>query len=116
MAAVLRMNAFTVKFTSGNLSRAAVARDGIRVVVKGPHGETARVDVRVAEDAAKRLGLPRDVGFAVGTPGADGTVTLTVRPGKGALRALRAFDGPAPLVAEVRAARKPGTDRATLVG
>lgn len=116
MAAVLRMDAFTVKFASDDLSRAAVARDGIRVVVSGPRGETARVDVRVTEGAAKRLGLPRDVGFAIGTPGTDGTVTLTVRPGKGALRAIRASDGPAPLVAEVRAARKPGTDRATLAG
>jgi len=116
MAAVLRMDPFTVKFASGDLSRQAVARDGIRVVVKGPHGETARVDVRVAEGAAERLGLPRHLGFAVGTPGADGTVILTVRPGKGALRAIRAVDGSAPLVAEVRAARRPGTDRATLAG
>jgi hypothetical protein len=116
MAAVLRMGAFTVKFASDNVSRAGMARDGIRVVVTGPHGETARVDVRVAERAAQRLGLPRNVGFAVGAPGADGTVTLTVRPGRGALRALRAFDGPAPLVAEVRSAHKPGTDRATLAG
>lgn len=116
LAALMRGQAFTVEFASGTLSRAAIARDGIRVVVSGPHGEVARVDVRVASSIAERLGIPQHIGSVVGTPGASGKVTLTIRPGKGALRALRASDGSAPLLAEVRAARKPGTDRATLAG
>ena len=79
------------------------------MTVSGPAGRVAHVVVRTRKGVAKRLHLPVVLGVAAGTPGADGTVSLVVSPGKGALRRIRDAKGAVPLIAEVLPAEKPGT-------
>ena len=115
-ASVARLAPFRVAFASPKVSRTSVAADGIRVTVTGPTGRTARVVVRTRESAAARLGLPVVLGTAAGAPGADGTVSLKVSPGKGALRRIRDSKGSVPLIAEVLPAETPGTATGELGG
>lgn len=115
-ASVARLGGFSVAFVSPKVTRTSVASDGIRVTVSGPVGRTARVVVRTREGVAKRLGLPVVLGMAAGAPGTDGTVSLVVSPGKGALRRIRASQGAVPLIAEVLPAERPGTATGELEG
>lgn len=117
MAASLgRLSPFTVAFASAQVARTSIAADGIRVTVTGPTGRTARVVVRTREGVAKRLHLPVVLGVVAGTPGANGTVSLVLKPSKGALRRIRDSKGAVPLIAEVLPAEKPGTATGELGG
>ena len=115
-ATLAQLSPFKVAFASAKVTRTSVASDGIRVTVTGPTGRTARVVVRTRESVAARLGLPVVLGTAAGAPGVDGTVSLKVSPGAGALRRIRDSKGTVPLIAEVLPAENPGTATGELGG